>query len=134
MHPENTRFSIHQILIKHSHISKLHKPTKKDVHMDSFNQSNKSKKYPIQYKIPDVHKNCRFQIYTVRTQHCAQTANFIGDISNFLNITEYRCAYMRITEVIFFCQTLTLILSHRIRITNAIWRIKKPYMPTKRAS
>jgi hypothetical protein len=42
---------------------------KNDVHMYSFNQSNKSEKYPIQYKILDVHTNCRFQIYTVQSQH-----------------------------------------------------------------
>ena len=91
--------------------------------MDSFNQSNKSQKYQMHTKTADF----KFTQYRFNTNICAQTANFIGDILNFMNITEYRCAYMQITEVIFFF-TLTLILSHRIRITNAIWRIKKPNM------
>jgi len=67
-----------------------------------------------QTKAKSIQFNTKFQMYTktadfkftqyiFNTNICAQTANFIGDISNFLNITEYRCAYMRITEVIFFC-------------------------------
>ena len=66
-----------------------------------------------QTKAKSIQFNTKFQMYTktadfkftqyiFNTNICAQTANFIGDISNFLNITEYRCAYMQITEAIFF--------------------------------
>ena len=84
------------------------------------NSINRQKKMCIwtalisQTKAKSIQFNTKFQMYTktadfkftqyiFNTNICAQTANFIGDISNFLNITEYRCAYMRITEVIFFC-------------------------------
>ena len=59
----------------------------------------KSIQFNTKFQMSTKTADFKFTQYRFNTNICAQTANFIGDILNFMNITEYRCAYMRITEV-----------------------------------
>jgi len=104
MHPENTRFCIHQIKIKKIlALVNCINQQKKYVHWTDLISQTKAKSIQFNTKFQMSTKTADFKFtqYRFNTNICAQTANFIGDndISNFLNITEYRCAYMRITEV-----------------------------------